>query len=140
MDTSSINDLKEALKKSGIRPSIQRLKILEYLQNHHRSHPTAEEIYESLFPEVPTLSRATVYNTLHSFVQSGLTNCLSIDGLETHYDMLLEPHGHFKCIHCGKITNFPIDMDSIKLSGLKNYRIDHKDIIFTGICPDCNEK
>ncbi len=137
MNKIDISQLKTELKNKGIRPSVQRLKILEYLHDHFRVHPTAEQIYESLSPEVPTLSRATVYNTLHSFVQTGLINSLSIDGLETHYDMALEPHGHFKCVRCGKITNFPIHLDSRNPSELENYRVEHKDVIYTGICPDC---
>jgi Fe2+ or Zn2+ uptake regulation protein len=132
-----INDTINKLQNSGIRPSIQRLKILEYLHQHVSDHPTADEIFSTLSPEIPTLSRATVYNTLHSFYRAGLVNCLSIEGIESHYDVILEHHGHFKCHACGRIFDFPISIDSLNVNELKNFQVEHKNVIFTGICPDC---
>ena len=134
-----INAAKNQLEQKGIRPSFQRLKILEFLYQHPDSHPTAEMIYENLCQEIPTLSRATVYNTLHSFSHNGLVNSLSIDGIETHYDVMLEAHGHFKCSQCGRLFNFPVAFNNLHEKGLENYQINHKDVIFTGICPDCIE-
>ena len=132
-----INDTINKLQNSGIRPSIQRLKILEYLHQHVSDHPTADEIFSTLSPEIPTLSRATVYNTLHSFYRAGLVNCLSIEGIESHYDVILEHHGHFKCHECGRIIDFPISTDGLDETGLEHYQVEHKNVIFTGICPNC---
>ena len=50
----------ERLKSLGIRPSEQRIVILEYLLGH-RTHPTVETIYSELSPKMPTLSKTTVY-------------------------------------------------------------------------------
>lgn len=47
----------------GIRPSIQRVAIMKYLQAHH-THPTVEDVYLALKKQLPTVSRTTVYNTL----------------------------------------------------------------------------
>ena len=137
MNNFDINTIKTSLQQKGIRPSIQRLKIMEYLHQHVMDHPTAEEIYTALSPEIPTLSRATVYNTLHSFLQAELINSLSVDGLESHYDAIVEQHGHFKCRQCGKIYDFPVSVENLCVKELEKYQIEHKTIIFTGICPQC---
>lgn len=134
------NTIISKLEDKGIRPSIQRVKVLEYLHYHVMDHPTAEVIFTALSPEMPTLSRATVYNTLHSFYRAGLVNCLSIDGLESHYDINLEPHGHFRCHECGRITNFKISTDGLNETGLEHFQVEHQNVIFTGICPDCQNK
>ena len=51
------------LVERGIRPSVQRIAIMDYLIKHP-THPTIDEVYQSLCENVPTLSRTTVYNTL----------------------------------------------------------------------------
>lgn len=132
----SMDEMAYFLKSKGVRPSYQRIRVLEYL-HQHMGHPNAEEIFEALSPEIPTLSRTTIYNTLHTFTSHGLVNCLSIDGVETRYDSMLESHGHFKCSACGSIYNFQADPDSIPTPGLEGFRIEHRNIVFTGICPDC---
>ena len=48
------------LQQAGLRPSIQRVAILEYI-NQHYTHPTIEEIYDALSKKIPTLSKTTVY-------------------------------------------------------------------------------
>ena len=58
------------LSVHGIKPSVQRIAIMEYLFKHH-THPTVDEIYTELLPQIPTLSKTTVYNTLKLFVQQG---------------------------------------------------------------------
>lgn len=140
MTNINTTTIKTKLEDKGIRPSIQRIKVLEYMHLHIMDHPTAEEIFAALSPEIPTLSRATVYNTLHSFFQAGLANCLSIDGVELHYDVILEQHGHFKCKECGRITDFPISIDGLAETGLEHYQVEHKNVIYTGICPDCQNQ
>ena len=134
-----VDQISRELKKKEVRPSYQRIKVLEYLYQH-KGHPNAEEIFEALSPEIPTLSRTTIYNTLHTFAGHGLVNCLSIDGFETRYDIMLENHGHFKCDQCGSITNFQLDVDHIPVKGLKEHQIRQKNVIFNGLCPECIKK
>lgn len=140
MKNPDINQIKTNLETQGVRPSYQRLKVMEYLNQHKNSHPTAEEIYAALAPVIPTLSRATIYNTLHSFSEHGLVNCMSINGTEIHYDVRIEPHGHFKCEKCGKILNFSVNLEDLRFDALENYEIKHRNLIFTGICSDCTNQ
>lgn len=53
---------RDYLEKCGIKPSLQRIAIVEYLMEN-RIHPTADDIYHALCIQVPTLSKTTVYNT-----------------------------------------------------------------------------
>lgn len=131
--------LTEQLKRAGIRPSFQRLKVLEYLWTC-LSHPTVEEIFTSLTSEIPTISIATIYNTLHVFIQTGLVREINIGTDAQHYDIMLEDHGHFKCLTCGKIFNFTLDFDQLVVNGLQAFKISKKDVYFSGICPDCQSK
>ena len=61
-------DIGNYLKDHDIKPSYQRMKIFQYLLDNH-VHPTVDTIYKALCPEIPTLSKTTVYNTLNLFVE-----------------------------------------------------------------------
>jgi len=129
-------DLASELKKRNIRPSHQRIQILDYLHKN-QCHPTADQIYKDLQNEIPTLSKATIYNTLSLFVEAGLVRVLSIENKETRYDIITETHGHFKCDHCGVIVNFELDPSSIAAEELTGFRISVKNVYFRGACPGC---
>jgi len=68
----------ECLMDHGVKPSVQRIAIMDYLLKN-RTHPTAEEIYSALVNLIPTLSKTTVYNTLKLFVEQGAALMLTID-------------------------------------------------------------
>ena len=61
---------RDYLEKCGIKPSLQRIAIVEYLMEN-RIHPTADDIYHALCIQVPTLSKTTVYNTMRLFAEQG---------------------------------------------------------------------
>jgi len=67
-EESTIDKLKKSLKENGISPSIQRLKVYEYMLLH-RNHPSVNMIYEGIKDEIPTLSKTTVYNILKLFIK-----------------------------------------------------------------------
>lgn len=131
-----LEELTKTLKEKGLSLSHQRLKVLEYLSSHN-NHPTVEEIYQSLQKEIPTLSKATVYNTLKTLVEIGVVKELQIENNEARYDIITDFHGHFKCQQCGKIYNFDIDINDTAFSGLNHFMIKQQDVYFKGICPDC---
>lgn len=135
MDTT-IDTLKSIIQQRGLRASYHRIKVLEYLYIV-RGHPTVDDIYLSLSREIPSLSRATIYNTLNAFVNCRLVHEISIDGIEKRYDASLENHGHFLCKQCGTIFNFHIDIDPIQVEEISQFEIHDKNVYFNGICPDC---
>lgn len=42
---SNLERLKNILQERGLKPTYQRLKILEHMDKHRDSHPTVEMIY-----------------------------------------------------------------------------------------------
>ena len=64
----SIKEMSQFLSEKGIKPSYQRVKILERLLAD-KSHPTVSDIYLDLVDEIPSLSKTTVYNTLNIFIE-----------------------------------------------------------------------
>lgn len=129
-------DITTELINKNLRPSIQRIKVLEYLIKN-QCHPTVEQIFKDLQREIPTLSKTTIYNTLNLFLEAGLVKVLTIEDNEVRYDIITETHGHFKCGECGSIYNFDIDIDSIDTAELIGFKVVDKNVYFKGICPKC---
>ena len=134
-----IDSLVKTLIEKNIRPSYQRIKILEYLIIK-RNHPTVDKIFNDLIKEIPTLSKATVYNTLDLLKEANLAKVVTIENNETRYDTKVSSHGHFKCENCGNIYDFDVNIDSLPVDSLENFKINEKNVYFHGICPGCLQK
>ena len=65
--------LRDRLSSANLKATHQRLTILVAMDDC-KIHPSPEVIYEMIRPGNPTISFATVYNTLDSFTQAGLIN------------------------------------------------------------------
>ncbi len=126
----------QMLRENGIRPSMIRIMVLEYLMEH-RVHPTVEEVYEALLKKAPTLSKTSVYNTLHLLAEKNMISEITIDPAKVRYDADASLHGHFKCNACGGVWDFAVDQVQTSLS--KEFDIKTKEIYFTGLCNKCKK-
>jgi len=135
----TISDIKEMLTQQGIKPSIQRMKILEYIVKN-RNHPTVDMIYNEIKFEIPTLSKTTVYNTLKELVKKGILIELLIDENVIRYDMNISPHVHFKCKICGKIYDYDMNCEIFEKKEIDGNRIEKYNVYLFGICKECLKK
>jgi len=127
------------LRKLGLIPTIQRLAVLDYLDRTDE-HPTAEEVYAAIRERFPTISRATVYNTLDLLTKSEAIVRLTIDPTASRYDAVDSPHAHFFCRICHKVYDidlpqggrFPPEVDGHKLEAVQTY--------VYGICAACRRR
>ena len=71
---------------------MQRIAIMDYLMEH-RVHPTADEIYNALYPTMPTLSKTTIYNTMKLFSEQGAVKALVIDEKNDRVQYYAVVHG-----------------------------------------------
>ena len=133
---TTIDNIKVYLKKRGIKPSYQRMKIYEYLVTH-KNHPTVDMIYRDLVDQIPTLSKTTVYNTLKLFVQRNISIIINIEDNETRYDADTSLHGHFKCRVCRRIYDINLDLSEVKMKTMKGFNVDEHHIYLKGTCNKC---
>ncbi len=135
--------LTQALRAAGLRLTPQRRAICELL-GASKEHPSAQQIYTALKPLYPSLSLATVYNTLDALVSLGAINALGPAGdAAVHYDADTEPHVNLACIRCHRI----IDLESDHVAALENevshtsgYQILGASVTYYGLCPDCQQE
>jgi len=130
----------EVLHKAGLRATPQRIAICELLMESH-DHPTANDIYHELKEFYPSLSLATIYNTLDVLVGIGLVNALgSIGDDKVHFDADDSPHINLACVKCHKIkdaTSSYIDQLDQEINKVSGYKILGSRIVYYGYCPSC---
>ncbi|MCK5779986.1 MAG: transcriptional repressor [Psychrilyobacter sp.] len=134
----NIEEVSSYLKKHNIRPSYQRIKIFEYLIVN-KNHPTIDMMYKNLAPEIPTLSKTTVYNTLNLFVEKKIAVVILVEENETRYDADTSIHGHFKCDDCGCVSDLNIGMEKLTIPELEAFQVNEHHLYFKGVCKDCLE-
>jgi Fe2+ or Zn2+ uptake regulation protein len=65
------------LKKAGLKMTPQRIAIVRLFACDD-SHPTAQALFERLQRDFPSMSFATVYNTLDALAKAGLSGTLRL--------------------------------------------------------------
>jgi Fe2+ or Zn2+ uptake regulation protein len=125
------------LLNHDIKPSVQRVAIMQYLMEH-KTHPTIDQIFISLLPSIPTLSRTTVYNTLKLFYDKKAVLALTIDEKNVRYDAEITAHAHFRCKKCGEIYDVFLDTDVPPFKGSSKFIMEDTQVYFIGICEKCN--
>ena len=136
----SIVTAQDYLAKYGIKPSVQRIAIMEYLMEH-RTHPSTDEIHSVLIKWMPTLSKTTVYNTLKLFTEQGALTAVGIDDRNIRYDIDVSDHAHFICLGCGKVYDIPVDhLDKLIVRGGEELTITETHLYYKGYCKLCDNK
>jgi len=112
-----MEDMLKKLAAYGIQPTPQRIAVAEYVLNTV-NHPTADEVWMNVRDRCPTLSRATVYNTLNLFAEKGLLRTQSFKEGVAVFDPHVAPHHHFIDEETGNVLDIP--WGAVKVTGEKS--------------------
>ena len=87
----------EKLRKSGLRPTKQRIKICQVLFDTKKTfHFTISDLVKLIEIKAnEKISLATVYNTIHAFEKKGYLKEISINSSQTYFDTNTTNHHHF---------------------------------------------
>jgi len=99
------NDVINFFREKGLKVTSQRLAICTFILSR-KDHPTAEQIYQELRNEYPTISLGTIYKTLHLLQELGLIQELGFTEGSARYDPDMELHINMVCSKCGKISDY----------------------------------
>lgn len=125
--------LAEDLKRAGLKLTPQRLAIARELDGDE-THPTAQELYERLRPAFPTMSFATVYNTLDALAANGLLRSIRL-GTAVRFDPNTSSHHHAVCDVCGVIVDLPAEPPPRSAHG---FRVRTEERTYRGSCSRCS--
>ena len=123
------------------RITTQRSLVLEAVKEF-RCHVTADEVYDAIVKKQPHISRGTVYRNLNLLSDIGEIRKVEMPNGADRFDYLCREHYHARCIKCGRVLDVEMEfIDDLE----KNIKDTHgfefigHDIIFKGICHECNK-
>jgi|SRR5271165_7622126 len=121
----------ERLRASGLRPTRQRVALAELLFGRGDRHLTAETLHAEAVRHGIPVSLATVYNTLHQFVEAGLLREVAIESTKTYFDTKTSNHFHFFFENEGALAD--IDVPDLSVENLpqppEGYEISRIDVL-----------
>jgi len=128
------------LKKAGLKVTLPRMKILEFLEASRDRHLSAEDIYKALLEANEEIGLATVYRVLTQFEAAGLVNRHHFEGGQAVFELNQGGHhDHLVCLKCGKVIEFmdPVIEERQQQIAIDNgFKITDHSMILYGHCDD----
>lgn len=129
----------EALREAGLRPTRQRLSVLEFLRDRPDA-VTAQELHAELRRGGQSIGLTTVYRTLTALADAGLLDVFTREGEQAFRRCGVTHHHHLVCETCNRVEELSADeveawvhqaadRHGFKVTG-------HRADVF-GICSDC---
>ncbi|NPA27540.1 MAG: transcriptional repressor [Epsilonproteobacteria bacterium] len=140
-----LEELKDVIRKKGLKYTKQREIILQTLYQHS-GHHSPEEILMLIKKSFPkeNIGIATIYRTLALFEEEGLVDSISFGKDGKKYEIgHKEHHDHLVCLECGKIIEFVdeiIESRQIEVSKKYNFKMIGHTMKIVGICNECQNK
>ena len=127
------------------RNTVQQKIIAGQLAKLHGSHPTADEVYQSMKDKYPSISRATVYRNLNKMSDNGQALKVRVSSGADHFDDTLRPHYHVVCAKCGRVDDVEVDLpgsvtESLDKATAPGFTITGYELLFCGLCSACAQE
>lgn len=117
----------------------QREVVLQVV-NEVEHHPTAADVFEQAKKRLPTISYATVYNSLRYLKDAGLIMEITFGNAASRYDSQTGRHDHAVCKRCGKLVDFDLaeTVELMRVAARRTrFKPDTIHLTLVGLCPDC---
>jgi Fur family iron response transcriptional regulator len=108
----SRTEIHRKLRDAGVMPTSQRIEVAELLMSRPQ-HLSADQIIDKLHRTGSRVSKATVYNSLKIFSETGLIKEINVDATRKFYDSTTHAHHHFYHVETGELTDIPADQVGI---------------------------
>ncbi len=132
------------LKNAGLKVTLPRMKILEFLEMSKVRHQSAEDIYRSLLNDGVEIGLATIYRVLTQFESAGLVERHHFESGQAVFELSEKGHhDHIVCVSCGKVEEFfdeMIENRQREVAAAKGYEVTDHSLTLYGKCPNCQKK
>jgi Fur family ferric uptake transcriptional regulator/Fur family peroxide stress response transcriptional regulator len=119
----------------------QREVVLQVIRNGEE-HLTANEVFDRAKQLLPTISFATVYNSLRFLKDAGHIGEISFGNGASRFDALTSRHDHAICTNCGKLVDMEIELpeEVVELATkFSKFKLESIELTLRGLCPECNK-
>ena len=136
----ALEDFRRRCKERGLAFTFQRQVIYEAVADS-REHPTPELIYEQVRQRIPSISLATVYKNVKTFLDSGVLKEVTLHHRSLRLEANMTPHHHVVCSSCLAIYDIaqtavePVQYSTSKVP--TGFSIEGCRVEFVGLCQTC---
>ena len=131
--------VKENIKDLGL--TRQREVVLQVIREANE-HLTANEVFDKAKQLLPSISFATVYNSLRFLKESGHIGEINFGSGASRFDAMTARHDHAICTKCGKLVDMELDLP-IEIANLaaqySKFKPESIELTLRGLCPECNK-
>ena len=115
MRRETYNEFRHLCREHNLAATHQRQNIYEALVARP-GHYSPEEIYDRVKQDLPSISLATVYKNLKTFVHAGMLREVALIMALGASMPTPHPHHHLVCTRCRSITDMPFHrVEPVKL-------------------------
>jgi Fe2+ or Zn2+ uptake regulation protein len=135
----TVDEITARFRKAGLRVTPQRQAIFRLLHGVD-SHPTVDALYEAARAELPTISRRTVYQTVHDLRAMGEVELLDVGTGSLRVDPNVEKvHHHLVCRRCGTVRDLMLDVADLRVPARyrEGFTVEGVEVVFRGLCDEC---
>ncbi len=135
----TVDELTTRFRDQGLRVTPQRQVIFRLLHGVD-THPTVESLYEAARAEMPTISRKTVYQTVHDLEAMGEVELLDVGTGSIRVDPNVEhAHQHLVCTRCGTVRDVLLDIADLRVPSRyrREFTVEAVEVVFRGVCDEC---
>ena len=129
------------LRKAGLKVTLPRMKILEFMEGSASRHHSAEDVYKALLDEGEDIGLATVYRVLTQFESAGIVKRHHFEGGHSVFELDQgSHHDHIVCVKCGCVDEFfdeTIEKRQKDIAKSLGYDMTDHCLYMYGICKDC---
>ena len=126
-----------ALGRAKLRRTPQRLAIVRAFVDDE-THPTAQQIFDRLKRSMPTMSFATVYNTLAALERAGRCRVVRVaDDESARFDPRVDAHDHAVCDRCGAVRDVAPTSAHYASRIEGGFRVRAVERVYRGLCASC---
>lgn len=119
----------------------QRQAVLQVIRES-KEHLTANEVFDDARQLLPTISFATVYNSLRYLKEEGLIGEVRFGADVTRYDRRLSRHDHAICNKCGMLVDLELSIPVGLIEEATNrskFKTESIEMTLRGLCPECSK-
>jgi Fur family transcriptional regulator, peroxide stress response regulator len=118
----------------------QREVVLQVIRDE-KEHLTANEVFDKAKQLLPSISFATVYNSLRYLKEAGHIAEISFGNGAARFDSMTSRHDHAICTKCGKLVDMELDLPAELVALAAEYsrfQPESLELTLRGLCPDCS--
>lgn len=119
----------------------QRKVVLKVIRGAHE-HLTANEVFENAKVILPSISFATVYNSLRYLKEEGHIGEIQFGNGASRFDRRTSRHDHALCNVCGKLIDMELELPTelVELAAKSSkFKPESIELTLRGLCPECKK-